>query len=457
MTTRAPKIPPEARKVTVETRRGMFGRDEGIEIHAVAFDRRDPYFSPVKVKSKAAATNLLKRLGFVKVGRPSPYSGAQEWQRLTPDEVAALPRPETSRELIKRWSGNPLERVWFIVGKYRDRDFEIIDEAETAADAARKVAEYRSSFGHGWEFRVEETDAVSINPRAFGGGHKTRPPREPLPEYSKLSLFTDLDGTLRGMARWVEATIPERHRDREVAAMLAHISQHPEDVERGWPHVWKHAREAIDRGEFELNPSGFWIGSLALDVGRRAGAEAKRRARKRRAKSNPEIEPDAPELSEHNTFALLGELIEIEIEGTRGGRRTIRPRANSAALLSSSHATTLWIVWPASTRRTRKPKDAEARAAGKLYRKWSKFSPRVAIKMEASDTGPRTLIGYARVIRYRSDKWTGKPTLYEHTFKGKDIGVWADNSRAPRMIAIMGPHGYGMAGAVLVTERGIIG
>lgn len=185
------------------------------------------------------------------------------------------------------------------------------------------------------------------------------------------------------------------------------------------------------------------------------------RKRKAKRKTSARPNPEIVEPPEHlptaiippSTFALLGECVEVEIKSTRGrAHRLIAPRANSCALLASADAQTLWLVWPSSTRHTRKPKGAEASAAAKLYRKWSKFKARVALKMEASDRGPREKIGEVIAIRYRSDKWSGEPTLYEHKFTSHNVRAYADNKRAPRMIAIFDPNGR-----VLVTESGITG
>lgn len=180
------------------------------------------------------------------------------------------------------------------------------------------------------------------------------------------------------------------------------------------------------------------------------------------ARANPEIgeypEEMATAIIPPTSFALLGELVEIQIEGKRGGVRTIRPRSNAAALLASTpragagqHGSDLWIVWPTSARKTRGPRGADARAAGRIFRRWSKFDPRVSIKMQVGDDGPRHKLGRVLVIRYRSDKWTGEPVLYEHKFTGRKF-AYADKKTSPRMILIMNTDGGEM-----VTERGIVG
>jgi hypothetical protein len=180
------------------------------------------------------------------------------------------------------------------------------------------------------------------------------------------------------------------------------------------------------------------------------------------ARGNPEIgeypEEMATAIIPPTSFALLGELVEIQIEGKRGGVRTIRPRSNAAALLASTpragagqHGSDLWIVWPTSARKTKGPRSADARAAGQIFRRWSKFEPRVSIKMQVGDDGPRHKLGRVLVIRYRSDKWTGEPVLYEHKFTGRKF-AYADKKTAPRMILVMNTDGGEM-----ITERGIVG
>jgi hypothetical protein len=264
--------------------------------------------------------------------------------------------------------------------------------------------------------------------------------RGDVPEYSKLSLFTDLDRTLRGMAEWVEATIPERHRDREVAAMLAHISQHPEDVERGWPHVWKHARQAIDSGEFKLNPCGGEFTPRSSRVHWSKDPAKRKRQRKHiresiAARSNPAPIP---------RVALLGGVVEV-----RTAKTTIRPRG--AMLLVSEDGRTIVIARPTSRRAIASPSGGTSSKARGMYEKWSRFKSRRAWSLTVPARPLAHDLGAVLAIRYRSNKWTGKPTLYEHKFDGKATAI-ADAPRSPRMIRI-----DGVPPRVLVTERGIVG
>lgn len=157
-----------------------------------------------------------------------------------------------------------------------------------------------------------------------------------------------------------------------------------------------------------------------------------------RAKRNPAPIPK---------LALLGEAIEVETSAN-GKRQIIRPAG--AVLLVSADAKTIVIARPeVATRMTNAP--AGSAGARRMFEKWSKFKAERAIHLVISDKPLSHKLGNVEAIRYRSDKWTGRPTLYEHKFE-KPATAIADSPRAPSVIRIDGEPRR-----VLVNERGIVG
>ena len=144
-------------------------------------------------------------------------------------------------------------------------------------------------------------------------------------------------------------------------------------------------------------------------------------------------------------MALLGEACELHM---KDGRRFKWPN-NRAALLASADARTIAIVRP--TRATL-GKGRPPSGAAKMYEKWSQFRAHNAARLELPDVDDLGVdLGACNLIRYRSDKWTGKPQLYEHRFTG-NTAAHAESSRAPRVILVTGKPSR-----VIVNERGIVG
>lgn len=146
---------------------------------------------------------------------------------------------------------------------------------------------------------------------------------------------------------------------------------------------------------------------------------------------------------------LLGEAVELEVISDNGRRRTFKG-GGEAALLSDADGDALAIVRP-SKMRPMDPKSGSAEAK-KTWRKWSGFTVNAALLLEVTDRPLKFSLGTAAVIRYRSDKWTGKALYYEHKFESKDFHVWGDSASSPRAILITS-----FPPRRLVTARGIVG
>ena len=179
----------------------------------------------------------------------------------------------------------------------------------------------------------------------------------------------------------------------------------------------------------------FNISALSGHGERRAKSDAARLAGSKNpsARANPEPLP---------RLALLGSAVEI-----RTTRATLKPRG--ALLLVSEDGRQIVIARPTSRQAIAAPAGA-ARARGMLE-KWAARKSDRAVRLSVPTSAASFDLGEVKAIRYRSDKWTGRPLLYEHKFDGKATAI-ADAPRAPRLIRI-----DGVPARVLVTERGIVG
>jgi hypothetical protein len=146
---------------------------------------------------------------------------------------------------------------------------------------------------------------------------------------------------------------------------------------------------------------------------------------------------------------LLGEAVELEVLSDNGRRRTFKGSGDSA-LLSDADGDAIAIVRPDKIKEA-DPSYGSADAK-KTWHKWSGFTVDAALLLKVTDRPLKFSLGTATVIRYRSDKWTGKALYYEHKFETKDFHVWADSSSSPRAILITA-----FPPRRLVTARGIVG
>jgi hypothetical protein len=436
------KIPAAARDCTLTPTRGMFGRDTGWAI-------RFADFAAIPLKSKGAGTRKLKAAGFVRIGKPSPYSGSEEWAKLTPEEVAALPRPETSAETIARWRGKLNPRRGKKSDPVRERANERLEKIrERFPSALEGIAEFLAG-NHAWirsdarddmiEYTLEHPDVI--------GRLKWGEVFE-LADYHarlRLPMANPVDSfSLRHLAAWIDSTIADDERDTARDVILEQLARDPDATDRGLS--W---REIYDIGLRNRNRK-------PLDTSAARFAKPDPRKRKRKAKANPSIVSGElaplPGMKPPPTLALLAELVEMVVL-TRDGERTIRPKPNAAAMLATGDGSALWFIWPTKTKRTATPPGASA--AKRIYRKWSAFEPRVSLKFSTAEKYPATPIGIVRIVRYRSDKWTGKPELYEHRFTA-DVKAYADNAKAPKMILAFVPAFDERQKTILVSSRGLV-
>lgn len=158
--------------------------------------------------------------------------------------------------------------------------------------------------------------------------------------------------------------------------------------------------------------------------------------------------------SAHNLpvhFVLLGAALELVVRTKRGSRKFswLKETPKRHAFLCDPDGTTLYILHApeshlVSTR-------GFPSAATKTWKKWSGFGVDGAAALSVSDSAIAYHLGYAEILRYRSDKWTGRDTGYEHKFTGL-VRVLADAKKAPSKILLQS-----VPPVRLVTARGIVG
>jgi hypothetical protein len=365
--------------------------------------------------------------------------------------------------------------VW---GSYQGGAFEKIEETVTRREAAKLAKEYRSAFGAGWVIvvgvakprknparRVDARAAVKWTDKETGFAYA----------YEKSDLFRVTSATLEAViANLYNAYKARKPLDPEQVARAWELVDH---IEMGIPSFRKVLGMALGKDSphaARKNPSEAPIVPL---VGGAIAAPRRRRRRRvranclgpiaamqagRRPRKNPEIVPHSitdsplPGVKPPRQLALLAELVELVVTTRSGEQRTIRPKPNTAAMLTDRTGEVLWFVWPTKAKRVAMPPGA--RREKKIFETWSKHKASVALKFSTGEAVfPGEPIGAVRVVRYRSDKWTGEPTLYEHEFTSRNVQAFADSVRNPKLIYAGIPTHDPRQAVVLVTSRGLVG
>jgi len=203
---------------------------------------------------------------------------------------------------------------------------------------------------------------------------------------------------------------------------------------------WQHHKTA---GAIE-NPGVLIVGPKKWAKAK--AAELAGRARRApRARKNPE--PRARGRKVPARLVLLGAAFELVTD-----RGTIKG-SGKWGLFSSPSGRELYMIRARRPALAAVPPGAKMAQAKNTWRKWSGFSVDGAIRFELPDAEAflDQPIAGIEVIRYRSDKWTGKDTYYEHRFGRAVYGV-ANHETKPTAIVIAAKPSR-----VLVTARGIVG
>jgi hypothetical protein len=345
--------------------------------------------------------------------------------------------------------------VW---GSYQGGAFEKIEETVTRREAAKLAKEYRSAFGAGWVIVIgvakpRKNPARRADTKADRKAAQSRP--------------------FKGDHRQFRTAA-------ETIAHIAHDVEHAILSER--PTLGEMLKASDDIGECAIYADQL-DKDLTLEIGRVLGtiidnpAPLRRRRRRRvranclgpiaamqagrRPRKNPEIvplayDPPMPGVKPPRRLALLAELVELVVTTPNGEQRTIRPKPNTAAMLTNSTGDVLWFVWPTKAKRV--PMPPGARREKKIFETWSKHKASVALNFSTGEAAwPYEPLGVVRVVRYRSDKWTGEPTLYEHEFTSRGVKAFGDKVKNPKLIVASIPTFDQRQAVTLVTSRGLVG
>lgn len=153
-----------------------------------------------------------------------------------------------------------------------------------------------------------------------------------------------------------------------------------------------------------------------------------------------------------SSVAYLGAALELIVKPPRGREIVYSWEAESPlrhALCAAGDAKSVYIFrtnQPKMIHTTGFPTDTKA-----LWRAWSGFTVDGALSFNIGASAANLVIGRAKSIAYRSDKWTGEDLDYEHQF-GPGILVWVDRRENPRAIIISAAQPRR-----IVTARGIVG
>ena len=170
-----------------------------------------------------------------------------------------------------------------------------------------------------------------------------------------------------------------------------------------------------------------------------------------------------------STLVMLGACTELIVDRTSGrtdmdGKRSYDDKRFDFSkkplrwgLFSDTTGETVYIIHTARPRVVEPadvPSIEDVKEAKRLYAKWSDFKADphgLGFDLADADATFKHYYGHALVIRYRSDKWTGKDTYYEHIFE-KTALVYVGKPSRPQAFAIRST-----AVKRLVTARGIVG
>lgn len=273
---------------------------------------------------------------------------------------------------------------------------------------------------------------------------------------SKSACDVAVESIFRAQERLSEALERKEHTAVDTNRDVAAVDEASRHVQRA-----SHAAGEVEIATLEVlaaftesirkNPCGGEFTPRSRKVAWSEDPEKRKRQRKHIAESiakKKAIENPSPRKLPGQAV-LLGEAVELEVISDNGRRRTFKG-GGAAALLSDADGDALAIVRP-SKMRPMDPKSGSADAK-KTWRKWSGFTVDAALLLEVTDRPLKFSLGTAAVIRYRSDKWTGKALYYEHKFESKDFHVWGDSASSPRAILITS-----FPPRRLVTARGIVG
>ncbi len=133
----------------------------------------------------------------------------------------------------------------------------------------------------------------------------------------------------------------------------------------------------------------------------------------------------------------LGDARELRLDRPDGTRERLSWR-RSAPLLWIDQKRAAVIVIGAGRRRYGGPPPPANSPGAKAWRRWTGEPARSTGKLDIPDPpGEWRLLGRARLLAYRSDKWTPKPVAYEHDLE-EDVGVWKLGGQGRALLVVAG-------------------
>ncbi len=307
---------------------------------------------------------------------------------------------------------------------------------EAIADSLADETRTHAAAFHSWALASNAGELVDLL-KPFSKNPSNPTDVDPADELAVERAFDRFERARRAANKYVELSRERGEAGKPIDAEIYRLG------DLAWQKYMKASaatRAAVRKFERKYGQSvtlahGYW---QPLGGGNPCGGEFKRpRKRSRKATANPAPLP---------RLALLGEVTELRI-ASHGGPRTLRARG--MLLLASGDGKTIVVARPLKSSRATMPRDE--RGARRMYEKWSARKASSAVRLTLPDKPITVDLGHVELIRYRSSKWTGKPTLYEHPFKHKAPAI-ADSYRSPRVIRIVADPPR-----VIVSERGIIG
>lgn len=150
-------------------------------------------------------------------------------------------------------------------------------------------------------------------------------------------------------------------------------------------------------------------------------------------------------------LAFLAIADSMQVLNAAGDPLRVTWRKNEAGVFVNGSLKVLFVLPLSNKRRVEVPRGAFAQKnAFELFTDWQTDT---AFELSLPDNRSKLgVFGYAVDIRYESDKWTGRKTLYVHDFKTA-VSVYSDREN-PKQIRAWGMRADNKRR--IISERGII-
>ena len=160
-----------------------------------------------------------------------------------------------------------------------------------------------------------------------------------------------------------------------------------------------------------------------------------------------------PVLHVDPTLVYLGDCVQLRrCAGAGSKSHTWNFREGRAGLFATADSKKIFILPMRGVQKSFIDPGGPLKKHEKLFAKWSRFQADRVFEFTISDRLSRLAQrGFACVIQYVSDKWTGRKCLYQHDFEKPTPLYFAGKTH---------PHVFGLVSATgsdLVSSAGLIG